>query len=294
MIIGFTAETTIYQNEVKCHVNENDFNYSQNPTMLLPTPAVSQSAYYTVVTSTGTIAKGGTDVGVHGDDLVALNIPIGFNFNFYGTNYTKVNLSTNGNLQFATNSSIYTSTTVPVTSLGSAILPFFTDLITDSPLTINPGIYTQTIGVAGDRIFCATWIASYVIPTANTNLNFQVRLYERTGTIELVYGEIGTNIGNQYITVGIQKDDTTTDTDYYNQYQYSQVAPSNGLMISYIPKQVPLGTIANNLTGPDYRPYATTVGLYSAANELLVVGKLGTPYPIPSNTDMTFIVRWDS
>lgn len=54
------------------------------------------------------------------------------------------------------------------------------------------------------------------------------------------------------------------------------------------------GVIHSNITGSDFRPYATTVGLYNAANELLVVGKLATAYPIPSNTDMTFIIRWDT
>lgn len=54
------------------------------------------------------------------------------------------------------------------------------------------------------------------------------------------------------------------------------------------------GTLADNITGSSFRPYATTVGLYNENNELLVVGKLATPYPIPANTDMTFIVKWDS
>jgi len=54
------------------------------------------------------------------------------------------------------------------------------------------------------------------------------------------------------------------------------------------------GTIANNVTGSDFHPYVTTIGLYNDNNQLLVVGKLATPYPIPSNTDITFIVRWDS
>jgi hypothetical protein len=54
------------------------------------------------------------------------------------------------------------------------------------------------------------------------------------------------------------------------------------------------GTYIDAVTGSDFKPYATTVGLYNDANELLVVGKLSTPYPIPSNTDMTFVVRWDS
>lgn len=54
------------------------------------------------------------------------------------------------------------------------------------------------------------------------------------------------------------------------------------------------GTIKDNLTGSSFHPYATTVGLYNEVNELLVVGKLATPYPIPANTDITFIVKWDS
>jgi hypothetical protein len=54
------------------------------------------------------------------------------------------------------------------------------------------------------------------------------------------------------------------------------------------------GTIPNFMTGSSFRPYATTVGLFNENNDLLVVGKLATPYPIPANTDMTFIVKWDS
>lgn len=54
------------------------------------------------------------------------------------------------------------------------------------------------------------------------------------------------------------------------------------------------GTIIDNITGSSFRPYTTTVGLYNENNQLLVVGKLATPYPIPPNTDMTFIIKWDS
>lgn len=54
------------------------------------------------------------------------------------------------------------------------------------------------------------------------------------------------------------------------------------------------GALIDAVTGSSFRPYATTVGLFNESNELLVVGKLATPYPIPPNTDMTFIVKWDS
>ena len=54
------------------------------------------------------------------------------------------------------------------------------------------------------------------------------------------------------------------------------------------------GTLIDNVTGSSFNPYVTTVGLYNESNDLLVVGKLATPYPIPDNTDITFIIRWDS
>jgi hypothetical protein len=54
------------------------------------------------------------------------------------------------------------------------------------------------------------------------------------------------------------------------------------------------GVLKDNLTGSDFKPYATCIGLYNERNELLVVGKLAQPYPIPANTDITFVVRWDS
>lgn len=54
------------------------------------------------------------------------------------------------------------------------------------------------------------------------------------------------------------------------------------------------GTLIDTVTGSAFHPYATTVGLYNESNELLVVGKLATPYPIAPNTDITFIIKWDS
>jgi len=54
------------------------------------------------------------------------------------------------------------------------------------------------------------------------------------------------------------------------------------------------GSYIDAITGSDFMPYATTIGLYNDINQLLVVAKLSSPFPIPKNTDVTFIVRWDS
>jgi len=55
-----------------------------------------------------------------------------------------------------------------------------------------------------------------------------------------------------------------------------------------------IGALNDNVSGSDFMPYATTVGLYNSRNELLAVGKLSTPYPISRHTDTTFIIKYDS
>jgi hypothetical protein len=47
------------------------------------------------------------------------------------------------------------------------------------------------------------------------------------------------------------------------------------------------------VTGSNFSPYITTVGLYNDAGELLVVGKLSAPLRKPTNCDTVFVVKWD-
>lgn len=54
------------------------------------------------------------------------------------------------------------------------------------------------------------------------------------------------------------------------------------------------GVMRDNVTGSYFQPYVTTVGLYNEMNELLVVAKLGEPFPMPANTDVTFLIRYDT
>ena len=71
-----------------------------------------------------------------------------------------------------------------------------------------------------------------------------------------------------------------------NEYNYTLNPSANKFGTS--------GSYIDVATGSDFQPYATTVGLYNDADELLVVAKLGASIPIPKNTDVTFVIRWDS
>jgi hypothetical protein len=53
------------------------------------------------------------------------------------------------------------------------------------------------------------------------------------------------------------------------------------------------GDLQNNITGSEFTPYFTSVGLYNDANELIAVAKTSRPIPKSTNTDMTIIVKID-
>lgn len=52
--------------------------------------------------------------------------------------------------------------------------------------------------------------------------------------------------------------------------------------------------IANFTTGSQFKPYISTVGLYDDDGNLLVVGKMAQPIKASSETDTTFIIRFDT
>jgi hypothetical protein len=53
-------------------------------------------------------------------------------------------------------------------------------------------------------------------------------------------------------------------------------------------------TVKDFATGSFFQPYVTTIGLYNDNNELLMVAKLGKPIMLSPDTDMTFIVKYDT
>lgn len=48
------------------------------------------------------------------------------------------------------------------------------------------------------------------------------------------------------------------------------------------------------VTGSNFTPYVTTIGLYNDRQELVAVGKLSQPVPTSQYIDTTFIVSFDT
>tara|TARA_E500000318_G_C3565420_1_gene215442 strand:+ start:1297 stop:2100 length:804 start_codon:yes stop_codon:yes gene_type:complete len=54
------------------------------------------------------------------------------------------------------------------------------------------------------------------------------------------------------------------------------------------------GELIDAVTGSEFNPYITTVGLYNDSNELIAAGKLSKPVFKPQDTEMTIKVKLDS
>jgi hypothetical protein len=89
--------------------------------------------------------------------------------------------------------------------------------------------------------------------------------------------------------------------DFEYNYTYNPSALSSSLGTTYdndanlysTSSKVVKGELNNNITGSEFTPYITTVGLYNDANELIAVGKLNRPVPKTQDTEMTIIVKID-
>jgi hypothetical protein len=142
-------------------------------------------------------------------------LPFVFEYDFY--EYDKIQMSTNGWLEFgigsngterglstpdqlgpvgANENGRLASTSRPNKALG----PWWEDLNADG----NGRVRYTTIGTAPDRVFICQWenMRAYWDPSTTTaRVNFQIRLYEDSNKIEFCYGHVqvgtfgGTDIG---------------------------------------------------------------------------------------------------
>ena len=78
----------------------------------------------------------------------------------------------------------------------------------------------------------------------------------------------------------------------------TQYSSSNNSDIVYVTPSDNYGILKDfttgSISGSEFSPYVTTVGLYNDAQDLLATAKMASPIPISANTDMTFLVKWDT
>jgi hypothetical protein len=178
--------------------------------------STSDIAAYSISNFTkGMTALSGGTAGPTGDDGNS-NISIGFTFNYAGTNYTSLKISTNGWLslnqtgtQGYENADLFNANTPNAT-----ITAWWDDLSADA----TGLVYYKTEGSAPYRVFTGEWNHLLTYYTgATARINFQVKLFETTNIFEFHYGsaETGTHNGEESASIGAE--DPTGGTNHFKE-----------------------------------------------------------------------------
>ncbi|MBA4250284.1 MAG: hypothetical protein C0425_00350 [Chlorobiaceae bacterium] len=152
---------------------------------------------YNFSTSTGNAyvpVSGGTQFNwvVVGNinDNYSTSTPIGFSFTYNGAPFDSFQVSTNGFIVLGNSTLTSSVATNALWGLQrNVIAPLWDDLSAAAPDSLRSITYALT-GAAGSRVLTVEWRNVRWSATATTNSNFQVRLHQATGRIELVYGGI--------------------------------------------------------------------------------------------------------
>jgi hypothetical protein len=119
--------------------------------------AFGYSAATTSALTFTNITNGSRVLVLADDNTVTANL--GFNFNFYGSNYSSVSLSPNGLMTFGGNSSEFNNVNLSTSVAPSNNLPCIA-VLWDDWYTIQTGadaVYYRTVGSPGARQFILQW-----------------------------------------------------------------------------------------------------------------------------------------
>jgi hypothetical protein len=144
------------------------------------------------------------------DDSGWGNVPLGFTYNFFGTNYTSLNVGTNGVVQFgAYNAAALADFTY--TSLPNAAEPLNIIALAanDNNLSVTgaaSSIQYWTEGIAPTRVFVLYYNQAVQYATGPGFTTGQIKLYETTGNVET---HITTSTSTNNKVVGLQNFDAS-------------------------------------------------------------------------------------
>ena len=230
----------------------------------------SEKNEFVLATNTETVSEA-TSAGVSGDDAASGQLPIGFDFSFFGQNQTNVFLTTNGVLNFASLSpdSSFGNDSLSAVGRNHSIFAFWDDLDTNGANKIR---YT-TIGTAPNRKFVAQWTNMFFYGQPVQMGTFQVVLYETTNKVQIQYRDIigGGRSQGSSATIGLKGN----GSNQVSQYKSNSLTPAidSGTFLTYSPTS-PTDTSTYTLsTSESYDPIflsvagaPTTVQLSSPAD----------------------------
>lgn len=148
VVIAGSKEYDILKAQKKLAHYEIRMDKNNKPVFITPN---SQKTNTTNPTPCDYIPYVGPALSFSGVDDANTAVALPFNFCFYGTNYTSCNVSINGNIQFSTNSTAFSSTGFPSTTVNM-IAPFWADCYLTSGSAVKIDVYPTRIVVSWDSM----------------------------------------------------------------------------------------------------------------------------------------------
>ncbi len=244
---------------------------SFNGTTLTYSPPLTYSSSLITSGSSYSSISGLSGVNSHnlGDDA-STSQTIGFNFDFYGTNYSSLFIGSNGFVTFGAGSSNYTNSSFAsggTIDSRPAIAPLWDDW--NPGATSGTEIFSITTGTAGNRQFIVQW-SSIVHYGGSQTASFQMVLNESDGSIEFRYLDVTVESGwtrGGSATIGL-----SDGASRYNQFSFDTASINDNQRIVYSrsvsmsPLTITLGT-TNDTTPEASESYQ--ISLSNASNSTL-------------------------
>jgi hypothetical protein len=169
------------------------------------------------------ISGSGTPLNLSDDSGANVSLP--FNFMFYGQSRTSIYVCSNGFAQFGDSDNTYSNQSLPQSTMGHMLVPFWRDL--------NPAaggnVYYQSL--PEQHIFVISWVnVPYYYDTGSNT--FQIILYDQdyygsvTGDGHVVFQYNSTNDFGS-CTIGLQNGSTAVQYVYNNNYDSDALPLSN-------------------------------------------------------------------
>jgi uncharacterized repeat protein (TIGR01451 family) len=191
---------------------------ADNPGQVLDAGSDAVSGYYQFSSFAGAYTEiaGGVQVTTSCDDTNYGTYPLDFSFTYDGAVYTSFGIQCNG---FIAMGALPSSSYTPISSgaTNNVIVAIGEDQQTN--LT-DSGIRYETLGTAPNRVLVVQWKNFRHYNVTGEIYNYQIRLYETSNLVEVVYGPFTKNTTNRTVQVGLRGasnadfNNRTTTTDW--------------------------------------------------------------------------------
>jgi len=180
--------------------------------------SISNYVFSESIETFSTISYSGTNLGTGDDAEFALDLSGSFNFTFNESSYSQYTIGVNGAIVLGTTSAqVSSSNNINQSPVTPIIAPYWDDM--DMSYT-GGALFYELTGVAGTQVLTIEWhdIETYddsksSKATNATNVSYQLKLYEETGEIKFVYGDMS-NAANWYSngggSIGLIEDESGT------------------------------------------------------------------------------------